>query len=119
MNRFMNSDDFKDNGQHRSSDEREQRARSIQNWLVAKLAALLDTVPSAIDTSEPFASYGLESVDVVGLSGELEEWLERELPPTLLYDYPNIKSLAQYLSTDTDETETNTGRRKREGGGKI
>src|SRR5258706_1678964 len=115
MNRFMNSDDFKDNGQHRSSDDRNQRSRSIQNWLGAKLAALLDAVPSAIDPSEPFASYGLESVDVVGLSGELEEWLERELPPTLLYDYPNIKSLAHHLATDTDMTETDTGKGKRQG----
>ena len=110
MNRFMSFNDSKDNNrQYRSSGEREQGIRSIQDWLVAKLAELLETVPSAIDTSEPFARYGLESIDVVGLSGELEGWLKRELPPTLLYDYPNIKSLAHYLATDMEVIGTGTG----------
>src|SRR5579859_5765924 len=45
----------------------------LQAWFVTKLVELLDTRPESIDLEEPFASYGLESVDAVGLSGELEE----------------------------------------------
>jgi acyl carrier protein len=34
---------------------------------------------------------------MVVLSGDLQTWLEIELDPTLLYDYPTIQSLAEYL----------------------
>src|SRR5579859_3849255 len=73
----------------------------IQDWLVARLAAYLDLEPSSIDIHASFASYGLPSVDAVGLSGDLEDWLGRELSPTLAYDYPSIVLLAGYLVGDT------------------
>lgn len=41
--------------------------------------------------------YGLDSVTAVGLAGELEEWLGRQITPTLIYDYPTIAGLIQYL----------------------
>jgi acyl transferase domain-containing protein/acyl carrier protein len=69
----------------------------IHTWLITKLAELLSIEPDAIDIYEPFANYGLGSADAVGLSGELEEWLERELSPTLVFDYPCIAVLADYL----------------------
>jgi phthiocerol/phenolphthiocerol synthesis type-I polyketide synthase C len=103
MNRSINSYDFGGKNQQHPPHDQEQPFKSIQYWLVTRLAELLDANASAINVLEPFASYGLESVDVVGLSGELEEWLKRELPPTLLYDYPNIQSLAHYLAESPDE----------------
>src|SRR6266480_2109349 len=74
-----------------------QSLESVQTWLVAKLAEHLEIEPAEIDIAEPFASYGLASVEAVGLSGELEDWLGRSLAPTLLYDYPSIGNLARYL----------------------
>jgi len=50
---------------------------TIQAWLINKLAEQLAIEPANIDIAEPFASYGLESVDMVGLSGDLELWLGR------------------------------------------
>ena len=78
---------------------------TIQAWLINKLAEQLAIEPANIDIAEPFASYGLESVDMVGLSGDLELWLGRELAPTLLYDYPTIASLACYLAQDPNAAE--------------
>lgn len=72
----------------------------IQDWLRARLAECLDLDPTSIDVSEPFTSYGLASIDAVGLSGDLEEWLGRTLSPTVAYDYPSIARLAQYLAGD-------------------
>ncbi len=40
----------------------------LQAWFVTKLAELLDTRPESIDLEESFVSYGLESIDAVGLS---------------------------------------------------
>ncbi|NOX38147.1 MAG: amino acid adenylation domain-containing protein [Calditrichaeota bacterium] len=74
------------------------RVEDIESWLVKKLAEILKTPANTIDIRQPFASYGLDSAQAVSLAGELEEWLGISLPPTLLYDYPTIESLARYLA---------------------
>ena len=70
----------------------------IQSWLVAKLAEKLHCSPQEIDIHAEFASYGLDSVAMVSLSGELENWLGERLDPTLAYNYPSIASLSEYLT---------------------
>ncbi len=70
----------------------------IQNWLVSYLANLVEVNPDEIDITVPFDSYDLDSSAAVELSGELEDWLGINVSPTLLYDYPTVKTLAQYLS---------------------
>ncbi len=70
----------------------------IQTWLVSQIAQRLGASPDEIDLEEPFASYGLDSVQAVRLSAELEDWLGLKLPPTLAYDYPTIARLARYLA---------------------
>ena len=69
----------------------------IQAWLVTNLAEALSIEPAEIDITKPFASYGLESTDAIGLSGDLEEWLGCQLSPTLVYEYPSIELLARHL----------------------
>ncbi|NJM71685.1 MAG: acyl carrier protein [Scytonema sp. RU_4_4] len=69
----------------------------IQAWLVSYLAELLEIDSDEIDVTIPFDRYGLDSSALVGLTGDLEAWLGRELDPTLLYDYPTIDALVQHL----------------------
>ena len=88
-----------------SSHQTGQSATSIQAWLVGRLANVLKVAPGHIDVQEPFARYGLDSKDAAGLSGELEEWLGRRLPQTLVYDYPTVDTLARYLAGDRDTDE--------------
>ncbi|MEM6610979.1 MAG: acyl carrier protein [Cyanobacteria bacterium P01_C01_bin.72] len=73
-------------------------AEEIQTWTVSYLAELLEIKPDEIDVTIPFDRYGLDSSAAVGMTGDLEEWLGYELDPTLIYDYPTIKSLAVHLS---------------------
>jgi acyl transferase domain-containing protein/pimeloyl-ACP methyl ester carboxylesterase/acyl carrier protein len=73
--------------------------QSIQNWLVSQLAERLGIPAQEIDIREPLANYGLDSVQAVRLSAELEDWLGVKLSPTLVYDYPDIFSLAEYLAS--------------------
>ncbi len=73
-------------------------ARDIEGWIAAYLARILEVDPREIDRRRPFAEYGLDSLSAVTLSGELEEWLGRELSPTLAWDYPTIDALARHLS---------------------
>ena len=76
---------------------------NIQNWLIANLAGRLGLSTDEIDINEPFANYGLDSLQAVRLSAELEDWLKIKLNPTLAYDYSTIASLATYLSGQKQE----------------
>jgi acyl carrier protein len=86
---------FKSN---RSVHRRTRSAMEIQTWIVDYLAQLLEVDPTDVDVTIPFDRYGLDSAAAVGMTGELADWLDHEMDPTLLYDYPTIENLVQYLS---------------------
>jgi acyl carrier protein len=71
---------------------------TIEGWLVSQLAERLELEALEIDLEEDFTNYGLNSIEAINLSGDLETILGRRLPPTLLWDYPNICTLAKYLA---------------------
>jgi amino acid adenylation domain-containing protein len=71
---------------------------AIKVWLASQLAEMLRIPADEIDEQEPFTSYGLSSVKAIGLSGDLEEYLGRNLSPSLFYDHPTIESLARHLA---------------------
>ncbi|OKH26469.1 phosphopantetheine-binding protein [Chroogloeocystis siderophila 5.2 s.c.1] len=75
-------------------------AAEIQAWIVSYLADLLEINPDEIDTTIPFDRYGLDSAVVVGLTGDLEAWLDSKVDPTLIYDYPTIEDLTRHLAEE-------------------
>jgi 8-amino-7-oxononanoate synthase len=85
------------------------KAEAIQGWLIDKLAEILEVEPNQIDVGQDFEEYGLESAEAINLSGDLEDYLSCRLPPTLLWEYQNIETLAQYLakgSLSDNQSET-------------
>ncbi len=84
---------------------------TIEGWLVSQLSERLGLEALEIDVEEDFANYGLNSIEAINLSGDLETILGRRLPPTLLWDYPNICTLAKYLADNTtlDMTQYQNG----------
>jgi acyl carrier protein len=77
---------------------------AIQTWLVNQLGELLSLDTSTIDVSQPLTRYGLDSIDAVTLVGDLEDWLDLELPSTLLWDYPTIQKASAYLVEEFEVT---------------
>lgn len=75
---------------------------AIQTWLVGQLADVLSLNPTTVDVNQPLTRYGLDSIDAVTLVGDLEDWLDLELPSTLLWDYPTIAKAATYLVDEFD-----------------
>lgn len=75
-------------------------AAEIQEWLVSYLAELLAIEKDKVDITTPFEQYGLDSSAAVVMTGDLAEWLGRELDPTLLYDYPTIEAMVQHLTEE-------------------
>lgn len=51
----------------------------------------------SVATDRNLAEYGLDSIAALTIAGDLEDELGVELPPTLLWDYPSIDDLANYL----------------------
>lgn len=67
----------------------------IEQWLVAKIVE--KTGISEVTVDKEFTSFGLDSAQSIIITGELERWSGIECSPTLLYNYPNIESLAAFL----------------------
>jgi acyl carrier protein len=78
-------------------------AAEIEDWLVTYLADELKTSPEELDVTAPFDRFGLSSATAVFMIGNLEEWLGREVDPTLPYDYPTIQALAGRLASSDDK----------------
>ncbi|PSF39046.1 phosphopantetheine-binding protein [Aphanothece hegewaldii CCALA 016] len=80
--------------------------QAIQSWLVQQLAQLLSLDTKTINVTEPLTRYGLDSIDAVTLVGDLEDWLDVELPSTLFWDHPTIEKSSQYITENCDIPST-------------
>jgi acyl carrier protein len=86
------------------SDRRPPEPRSaadVEQWMVEYLARLLHTPADQIDVTVPFEQFALDSVQAVGMTGDLEEWLGVPVDPMAVYDHPTIERLAKYLAEQT------------------
>ncbi len=72
----------------------------IVNLLVEKLSEELKISKNEIDLNAPFTSFGLDSAKSVQLVGQLEEIVGKELEATILWNYPSINKLADFLSNN-------------------
>lgn len=72
----------------------------IRSWLVERLAALMRVSSDSVSTDQPFDSLGLDSLPLVELVGDLEDFLDRSLEPTLAWDYPTIGAISEYLGVE-------------------
>ncbi|MEM9216874.1 MAG: amino acid adenylation domain-containing protein [Cyanobacteria bacterium P01_F01_bin.150] len=92
--------------QYDSSGNQAKTVEEISAWLINKIAESLQLVPKEIDTRQPFAVYGINSLKAVSIAAELEEWLGMSIAPTIVYDYPTIQALANYLGQTTPSLES-------------
>ncbi|HEY2157934.1 MAG TPA: amino acid adenylation domain-containing protein [Isosphaeraceae bacterium] len=75
----------------------------MADWLARRMASQLGVAPAEVDHRATFASFGLGSLQAVGLAGDLEAWLGRPLSATLAYEHPTIASLARHLAGESAE----------------
>ena len=72
--------------------------QEIQDWIVARVSGLTGLAPAEIDVHEPLLRFGLDSVAVVALVAELEEWLGYRFRENPLDEHPTIAALARFLA---------------------
>ncbi|NJK63171.1 MAG: AMP-binding protein [Synechococcaceae cyanobacterium SM2_3_1] len=73
--------------------------KQIQAWLVNYLARSLQVNSNDIDPGKAFATYGLDSAVAVSMTTDLGDWLELDLEVMLLWEYPTIASVSEYLAS--------------------
>lgn len=71
----------------------------IEDFLLDRVAHYARLSPREIDPDSPFSSFGMGSREAVLMSGDLADWLQREVSPTLAWEYPNITQMASHLAS--------------------
>jgi acyl carrier protein len=70
----------------------------IQEWLVTRIAAIAQVMPEEIAMDRPFAEFGMDSMQLFELSGDLQKFLGHDVSEIIAWDYPTIAKLSRYLS---------------------
>jgi acyl carrier protein len=73
---------------------------TISQWLQKSIANVLNEKPEAISITKSFPSFGLDSVVIVTLAVDLENYLGIELDPTVFYEFSSIDEITNWLITD-------------------
>jgi acyl-CoA synthetase (AMP-forming)/AMP-acid ligase II/acyl carrier protein len=72
-------------------------ASALRRWIVSWLARRLRILENEIDPARSFADYGLDSMTAVEVAKALSDKLGRPLDETLLWNFPTIDALIEYL----------------------
>ncbi len=100
MNGKMANDDLhgRSSGTAAGASAQPPTEQQIQSWLIANISTVVEVDPQTIDIRKPLEYYGMDSMQAMHLSGDLEDWLGRQLSPTVVWDYPTIEVLARHLA---------------------
>jgi acyl carrier protein len=79
--------------------------RTILRWLTARLAFYLEVPTTAIDLMVPLAEMGVDSVHALSLVGDVEAHFDIDVDPTMIFDYPTLSHIAEYIDTSVGERQ--------------
>ena len=79
--------------------------RPIQRWLVTRLGSYLALPETAIDPRVPLAEMGVDSVHALSLVGDVEAHFDIDVDPTMIFDYPTLSGIAEFISTAVAEQQ--------------
>ena len=73
-------------------------ASDVRGWLLSRIARHCELPESEIDVAAPLNRYVVDSVTVVRIAMELQQWLGRSIAPTVLFDSPSLARLVDRLA---------------------
>ena len=68
---------------------------SIEGWLQERIGTLVGLRPSEISVHKPIANYGVDSAEAAALAEDLEQWLARQIPLDLVWEWASSRELAE------------------------
>ena len=69
----------------------------IKQWICCYLSDNLELGVQDIDHDTAFDRFGLDSAELIGMVGDLEDDFDIEIDPTMILDYPTISKLAEAI----------------------
>jgi acyl carrier protein len=75
-------------------------ADEIRDWLRTRVSSLTGIPPTEINENEPLLRLGLDSVGVVTLAADLENWVGYRFKENPLEQHPSIQALAFFLEAE-------------------
>ena len=79
--------------------------RPILRWLITRVGSYLDLPTSAVDPMVPLAEMGVDSVHAISLVGDVEAHFDIDVDETMIFDYPTLSHIAEYISMVLDEQQ--------------
>lgn len=81
-----------------------KKREEIQDWLREKIAIATRRQPSEVGVDIPFTDFGIDSIIVVTLAVDLEDWMGVTLDATIFWEHPTIRKLTDWLlQADVDD----------------
>ncbi|WP_412679436.1 amino acid adenylation domain-containing protein [Brevibacillus fortis] len=71
--------------------------KTAQTRLIGLFAKELKIDPARLEIDKEFPDYGIDSVLLAQVMNEISKWLGKDLDPTILYEYPTIETLAEWI----------------------
>lgn len=72
-------------------------AEVIETWCISYIARTLDIPAAEIDPKDEFHVFGLDSAIATAMILDLEDWLQIEVPPSVIFEQVTISNLVNDL----------------------
>jgi len=79
--------------------------RQTLRWLSTQLASYLEVPAATINPLLPLAEMGVDSVHAISLVGDVEAHFDIDVDPTMIFDYPTLVRIAEFISTALAEQQ--------------
>jgi acyl carrier protein len=79
--------------------------RPILRWLTTRVASYLEVPATAVNPMVPLAEMGVDSVHAISLVGDVELEFDIDVDPTMIFDYPTLSRIAEFIGTAVAEQQ--------------
>lgn len=84
----------------------QRSSAEIAAWLTDQLATILDIDAGGINPNDPVTVLGIDSMQYIGMIGDLEDWLGCRFEDNPLIDYPTVNGLAEFVADQLQRGRT-------------
>lgn len=74
----------------------------VEGLILRHLGRIRQRDPASLDPQRPFNELGIDSLDAITLTGELEQELGISIDPAVILEHPTPHAFAIHLATRTD-----------------
>ena len=85
----------------------------LQNYLIDKMAAILDEEKENIDIDKNIMAMGIESMNLVSLAKDLEDKFKIKLYPTVFFEYQTINEFVDFIVEEYSDALSNVKTEKK------